>query len=83
MEIEGINQVQVNSDIGLDFAAVLRSILRQDPNVIMIGEIRDTETAQIAVRASITGHLVLSTLHTNSASAAIIIYSGFHVSICS
>jgi len=67
MEIEGINQVQVNSDIGLDFATVLRSILRQDPNVIMIGEIRDTETAQIAVRASITGHLVLSTLHTNNA----------------
>ena len=66
MEIEGINQVQVNSDIGLDFAAVLRSILRQDPNVIMIGEIRDSETAQIAVRASITGHLVLSTLHTNN-----------------
>ena len=66
MEIEGINQVQVNSDIGLDFATVLRSILRQDPNVIMIGEIRDTETAQIAVRASITGHLVLSTLHTNN-----------------
>ena len=66
MDIEGINQVQVNSDIGLDFAAVLRSILRQDPNVIMIGEIRDSETAQIAVRASITGHLVLSTLHTNN-----------------
>ena len=66
MEIEGINQVQINSDIGLDFATVLRSILRQDPNIIMIGEIRDTETAQIAVRASITGHLVLSTLHTNS-----------------
>ena len=66
MEIEGINQVQVNSDIGLNFATVLRSILRQDPNVIMIGEIRDTETAQIAVRASITGHLVLSTLHTNN-----------------
>ena len=66
MDIEGINQVQVNSDIGLDFAKVLRSILRQDPNVIMIGEIRDSETAQIAVRASITGHLVLSTLHTNN-----------------
>ena len=66
MEIKGINQVQVNSDIGLDFATVLRSILRQDPNVIMIGEIRDSETAQIAVRASITGHLVLSTLHTNN-----------------
>ena len=66
MDIEGINRVQVNSDIGLDFATVLRSILRQDPNVIMIGEIRDGETAQIAVRASITGHLVLSTLHTNN-----------------
>ena len=66
MEIEGINQVQVNSEIGLDFATVLRSILRQDPNIIMIGEIRDSETAQIAVRASITGHLVLSTLHTNN-----------------
>lgn len=67
MEIKGINQVQVNSEIGLDFAAVLRSILRQDPNIIMIGEIRDSETAKIAVRASITGHLVLSTLHTNNA----------------
>ena len=66
MDIEGINQIQVNSDIGLDFATVLRSILRQDPNVIMIGEIRDSETAKIAVRASITGHLVLSTLHTNN-----------------
>ena len=66
MEIEGINQVQVNSEIGLTFASALRSILRQDPNIIMIGEIRDTETAQIAVRASITGHLVLSTVHTNN-----------------
>ncbi|MGN1324414.1 MAG: GspE/PulE family protein [Bacilli bacterium] len=66
MDIEGISQVQVNSDIGLDFSTVLRSILRQDPNVIMIGEIRDSETARIAVRASITGHLVLSTLHTNN-----------------
>ena len=65
MDIEGINQVQTNSEIGLDFASALRSILRQDPNIIMIGEIRDTETAKIAVRASITGHLVLSTLHTN------------------
>ena len=65
MDIEGINQIQTNSEIGLDFATVLRSILRQDPNIIMIGEIRDTETAKIAVRASITGHLVLSTLHTN------------------
>lgn len=67
MNIEGVNQVQVNSDIGLSFANILRSILRQDPNIIMIGEIRDTETAKIAVRASVTGHLVLSTLHTNSA----------------
>jgi len=66
MDIEGVNQVQVNSDIGLDFATVLRSILRQDPNIIMIGEIRDSETARIAVRASITGHLVLSTIHTNN-----------------
>ena len=65
MEIDGINQIQTNSEIGLDFATVLRSILRQDPNIIMIGEIRDTETAKIAVRASITGHLVLSTIHTN------------------
>ena len=66
MDIEGINQVQVNSEIGLTFASALRSILRQDPNVIMIGEIRDNETAKIAVRASITGHIVLSTIHTNN-----------------
>lgn len=66
MAISGVNQVQANSDIGLTFATALRSILRQDPNVIMIGEIRDTETAKIAVRASITGHLVLSTIHTNN-----------------
>ena len=65
MNIEGINQIQTNSEIGLDFATALRSILRQDPNIIMVGEIRDTETAKIAVRASITGHLVLSTIHTN------------------
>ena len=65
MNIEGINQIQTNSEIGLDFATALRSILRQDPNIIMVGEIRDTETAKIAVRASITGHLVLSTVHTN------------------
>ncbi len=65
MDIEGINQIQTNSEIGLDFATALRSMLRQDPNIIMVGEIRDTETARIAVRASITGHLVLSTLHTN------------------
>ena len=66
MDIEGINQVQTNSEIGLTFATALRSILRQDPNIIMIGEIRDSETAKIAVRASITGHLVLSTVHTNN-----------------
>ena len=66
MDIAGINQVQVNSDINLTFANVLRSILRQDPDIIMIGEIRDDETAKIAVRASVTGHLVLSTLHTNN-----------------
>ena len=66
MSIEGINQIQTNSEIGLDFSTALRSILRQDPNIIMIGEIRDTETAKIAVRASITGHLVLSTIHTNN-----------------
>lgn len=65
MDLSGINQVQVNSEIGLTFANVLRSILRQDPDIIMIGEIRDDETATIAVRASVTGHLVLSTLHTN------------------
>ena len=71
MNIEGINQVQVNSEIGLTFAAVLRSVLRQDPNIILIGEIRDSETAQIAVRASITGHLVLSTIHTNNSLSTI------------
>ncbi len=66
MKLAGINQVQAMNDIGLTFANALRSILRQDPDVIMIGEIRDDETARIAVRASITGHLVLSTLHTNN-----------------
>lgn len=71
MNIEGINQVQVNSEIGMTFAAALRSILRQDPNIILIGEIRDSETAQIAVRASITGHLVLSTIHTNNSLSTI------------
>lgn len=71
MNIAGINQVQVNSEIGLDFARVLRSILRQDPNIILIGEIRDSETAKIAVRASITGHLVLSTIHTNDSLSTI------------
>ncbi len=67
MKIPGLNQVQVMSEIGLTFATTLRSILRQDPDIIMIGEIRDDETARIAVRASITGHLVLSTIHTNNA----------------
>lgn len=67
MKISGINQVQVMSEIGLTFSSALRSILRQDPDTIMIGEIRDDETARIAVRASITGHLVLSTIHTNNA----------------
>ncbi|WP_162901239.1 GspE/PulE family protein [Breoghania sp. L-A4] len=70
-QLPGINQVQVQPEIGLDFASALRSILRQDPDIIMIGEIRDLETAEIAIRASLTGHLVLSTLHTNSAAAAI------------
>jgi type IV pilus assembly protein PilB len=69
--LEGINQVQVNIKAGLTFATGLRSILRQDPDIIMIGEIRDEETAQIAVRAAITGHLVLSTLHTNDAPGAV------------
>jgi len=69
--ISGINQVQVREDIGLTFPAVLRSILRQAPNIIMVGEIRDFETAEIAVNASLTGHLVFSTLHTNDAPSAI------------
>ena len=64
-QVPGINQVAVNKDVGLTFASGLRSILRQDPDVIMLGEIRDTETAEIAIRASMTGHLVLSTIHTN------------------
>ena len=70
-QMSGINQVHVRSDIGLTFAAALRSILRQAPNIIMIGEIRDMETAEIAVNASLTGHLVFSTLHTNDAPSAI------------
>ena len=69
--IDGINQVQVNNKADLTFASALRSILRQDPDIIMIGEIRDQETAQIAVQASITGHLVVSTLHTNSSASTI------------
>jgi type IV pilus assembly protein PilB len=66
-KISGVNQIQVNSDVGLTFASGLRSILRQDPNVVMVGEIRDKETATLAVQAALTGHLVFSTLHTNSA----------------
>jgi type II secretory ATPase GspE/PulE/Tfp pilus assembly ATPase PilB-like protein len=65
--LEGINQVQLKEDIGLTFASALRTFLRQDPDIIMLGEIRDVETAQMAIRASLTGHLVLSTIHTNSA----------------
>ena len=71
-KIDGINQIQVNEKVGLTFERGLRSILRQDPDIIMIGEIRDTETAEIAVRAAITGHLVISTLHTEDAVSAII-----------
>jgi len=71
-KLEGINQVQVNPKAGLTFASGLRSILRQDPDIIMVGEIRDSETAEIAVRAAITGHLVLSTLHTNDCASSVI-----------
>jgi len=67
----GINQVQMHEDIGLNFAAALRSFLRQDPDIIMVGEIRDFETAEIAVKAALTGHLVLSTLHTNDAPSTV------------
>jgi type IV pilus assembly protein PilB len=67
----GLNQVQVKEDVGLTFASALKSFLRQDPDIIMIGEIRDLETGSIAVRAALTGHLVLSTLHTNSAAATV------------
>ena len=69
--IEGINQCQVNSKAGMTFAAALRSILRQDPDIVMVGEMRDQETAEIAIRAAITGHMVLSTLHTNDAASTI------------
>jgi type IV pilus assembly protein PilB len=69
--LDGINQVLVNDDVGLSFAAALRSFLRQDPNIIMVGEIRDIDTGSIAVKAALTGHLVLSTLHTNDAPSTI------------
>ncbi|MBD3868441.1 MAG: Flp pilus assembly complex ATPase component TadA, partial [Acidobacteria bacterium] len=69
--LHGINQVQTKDAIGLNFAAALRSFLRQDPNIVLVGEIRDFETAEIAVKAALTGHLVLSTLHTNDAPSTI------------
>src|SRR5205807_3507279 len=69
--LPGINQVEVKHNIGLDFARIIRSMLRQAPNIILVGEIRDHETAEIAVQASLTGHLVFSTLHTNDAPSAI------------
>src|SRR5207247_3632730 len=70
-QLKGVNQIPVRPTIGLTFASGLRSIVRQDPDVIMVGEIRDLETAEIAVQAALTGHLVLSTLHTNDAPGAI------------
>ena len=70
-EIEGVAQSQVHPEIGYTFASGLRSILRQDPDVIMVGEIRDKETAQLAIQAALTGHLVFSTIHTNTAAGAI------------
>ena len=69
--LPGINQVQMKEQIGLNFAAALRSFLRQDPNIILVGEIRDFETAEVAIKAAMTGHLVLSTLHTNDAPSSI------------
>jgi type II secretory ATPase GspE/PulE/Tfp pilus assembly ATPase PilB-like protein len=77
-QLVGINQVQTHSEVGLTFAAGLRSILRQDPDIVMVGEIRDGETAAIAVQAALTGHLVLSTLHTNDAAGAVarLLYMG-------
>jgi type IV pilus assembly protein PilB len=71
IRIPGVTQIQINPDIGLTFANALRSVLRQDPDIVMVGEIRDKETAELAIQASLTGHLVMSTLHTNSAPAAI------------
>ena len=71
-KIDGVNQCQINAKAGMTFAAALRSILRQDPDIIMVGEIRDGETADIAIRAAITGHFVLSTLHTNDAASTIV-----------
>jgi type IV pilus assembly protein PilB len=70
-QLEGINQVQINQGVGLTFSSALRSILRQDPDIVLVGEIRDGETAEIAIKAALTGHLVLSTLHTNDAAGAV------------
>ncbi|MFA5431006.1 MAG: ATPase, T2SS/T4P/T4SS family, partial [Candidatus Omnitrophota bacterium] len=70
-KLDGINQVQIKPDIGLTFAAALRSFLRQDPDVMLVGEVRDLETAQICIRSALTGHLVLSTVHTNDAPSAV------------
>jgi len=72
IRVPGVSQIQINADVGLSFANGLRSVLRQDPDIVMVGEIRDQETAELAIQASLTGHLVLSTLHTNSAPAAIL-----------
>src|SRR5207237_2248572 len=71
MQVQGITQVQIHERAGLTFARGLRSVLRQDPDVVLVGEVRDHETAQLALEASLTGHLVLTTLHTNSAPAAL------------
>ena len=70
-QLEGISQIQANASIGLNFATGLRSIVRQDPDVLMVGEIRDHETAEIAIESALTGHLVFSTLHTNDAASAV------------
>ena len=70
-EVAGINQVQVRADVGMTFSAALRAMLRQAPNIVMVGEIRDLETAEIAINASLTGHMVFSTLHTNDAPSAV------------
>ena len=78
-KMEGVNQIQVNSDVGLTFANGLRSILRQDPDVVMVGEIRDNETANLAVQAALTGHLVFSTLHTNSAAGVLLRLLDMHI----
>src|SRR5690606_7455531 len=71
LQIDGITQMAVNAHIGLSFATLLRTVLRADPDVVMVGEIRDAETAQIATRAALTGHLVLSSIHTNDAPSAL------------